>query len=147
MINGKTVIAEVKTQSPFLFSSPKSWNELFDIANNFGDIISIHTDSCWGGSFNLLKKARKLTKKPILAKGLHKNNSEIEKSIELGADLVLVVGRLPHIHKEKCLIEPLNLKELKRIPEDFKVVWNSRDLSNGKMKKETFKDARKIWKG
>jgi hypothetical protein len=36
---------------------------------------------------------------------------------------------------------------LSKIPEKFKVVWNARDLSNGGLKKETFEQARKIWKG
>ncbi|MAJ97292.1 MAG: hypothetical protein CMI56_01585 [Parcubacteria group bacterium] len=47
-----------------------------------GDIISIHTDSRWGGSFELLEKARGLTDKPILAKGIHKDDADIEKALE-----------------------------------------------------------------
>ena len=62
------LIAEVKTASPFGWSSNRSWEELFDLANQYGDIISIHTDSRWGGSFDLLKQARQQTTKPILAK-------------------------------------------------------------------------------
>jgi len=141
------IIAEVKTQSPFGFVSTKSWDELFEIAERIGDIISIHTDPRWGGSFELIKKARALTKKPILAKGIHESDEKIGKAIEAGADLVLVVGRIPKIHKEKCLIEPLTLKELKTLPPSLKAVWNSRDLSTGGMKKETFEEARKIFKG
>ena len=45
------IIAEVKTKSPFGFQSPYSWEELFQLADKIGDIISIHTDSQWGGSF------------------------------------------------------------------------------------------------
>ncbi len=63
------IIAEVKIQSPFGFKSEKSWDELFVIAEKAGDIISIHTDARWGGSFELIKKAKSLTKKQILAKG------------------------------------------------------------------------------
>jgi len=51
------------------------------------------------------------------------------------------------MHQNKCLVEPLTLTELKTVPETFKVVWNSRDLSDGGMKKETFEEARKIFKG
>jgi len=29
----------------------------------------------------------------------------------------------------------------------MKVVWNSRDLSDGGLKKETFEEARRLWKG
>jgi len=65
------LIAEVKTESPFGFVSEKTWRQLFDIANKHGDIISIHTDKRWGGSFDLISKAKELTKKPVLAKGIH----------------------------------------------------------------------------
>ncbi len=148
-INGKLtkLIAEVKTYSPFGWSSDKSWDELFAIANKVGDIISIHTDSRWHGSFDLIKKAKSLTSKPILAKGIHETDDLIEKAVEAGADWVLVVGRIPSVHLEKCLIEPYTLEELKTIPRHLKVVWNSRDLTTGGLKKETFEDARKIFPG
>ena len=141
------IIAEVKTKSPFGFQSKNTWDELFEIANKYGDIISIHTDSRWGGDFELIKKAKLLTHKPILAKGIHSSDEDIKKAIEYGADFVLVVGRIPKIFAEKCLIEPNNLDELSKIPENLKVVWNSRDLSDGGLKKETFEDARRIFKG
>ncbi|MBU6370623.1 MAG: hypothetical protein KGH93_00565 [Patescibacteria group bacterium] len=141
------IIAEVKTKSPFGFSAEKSWDELFTIAEKIGDIISIHTDPRWGGSFELVKKARVMTKKPILAKGIHATDTEIQKAIDAGADYVLVVGRIPKIHIDKCLIEPLRLAELKNIPGESKVVWNSRDLKDGSLKKETFEEARKVWNG
>jgi len=86
------IIAEVKTESPFGFKSEKSWDELFGIASKIGDIISIHTDARWGGSFDLIKKARGLTDKKILAKGIHAKDEEIRKAIEAGADYVLVSG-------------------------------------------------------
>lgn len=141
------IIAEVKTQSPFGYKSDKTWEELFQVAERIGDIISIHTDSRWGGSFELLKKARTLTKKPILAKGIHKTDEEIKAAIGLGADWVLAVGRIPKAHTEKCMIEPLTLEELRTIPENLRVVWNARDLTAGNPKTETFEEARKICKG
>jgi len=150
MINNVLIIAEVKTKSPFGYASDENWEELFRIAVKIGDWISIHTDPKWGGSFELLKKAKRLTAKPILAKGIHSSDEEIIKAIESGADYVLVVGRIPklsQIYLDKCLIEPLTISELSEIPANFKVVWNSRDLSDGKIKKESFEQARKIWKG
>ncbi len=140
------IIAEVKTESPFGFKSEKSWDELFEIANQIGDIISVHTDSRWGGSFDLLKKARDLTKKPILAKGIHQKDSDIEKALAAGADFVLVVGRIPKIHLDKVFIEPNSLSELRKIPSGLKVVWNTRDLKTGGLKTETFEEARNIYK-
>lgn len=65
------IIAEVKTKSPTGKKSERTWDELFNIANEAGGIISIHTNSIWGGSFKLLKKARILTKKPtVFPRGL-----------------------------------------------------------------------------
>jgi len=147
MINNIPLIAEVKTKSPFGYKSSKSWGYLFDLANRYGDIISIHPDSRWGGSFDYISKARELTTKQILAKGIHRNDYEVERAIEYGADLVLVVGRIPEIYQNRCLIEPRSLGDLKNIPPEFKVVWNSRDLETGGLKKETFEEARKIWSG
>jgi indole-3-glycerol phosphate synthase len=141
------IIAEVKTNSPFGWKSDKSWEELFEIADIIGDIISIHTDPRWNGSFDLVTKARSLTKKPILAKGIHPTDYDIEKAINAGADYVLVVGRLPNIHIDKCFIEPTTIKELKSIPKELKAVWNSRDLKTGGQKIETYTDARKVFDG
>jgi len=142
-----TIIAEVKTQSPFGYESGKTWDELFSIANDIGGILSIHTDPRWGGSFELIKKAKAMTDKPILAKGIHASDDEIQKAIDAGADYVLVVGRIPAIHRDKLLVEPLTMEELKTIPPTMKAVWNSRDLSDGRMKKETFAQARTIFPG
>src|SRR3989338_2508235 len=125
MAKKTTIIAEVKTRSPFGFEATESWDELFAVANQIGDIISIHTDSRWGGSFDLLKKARRLTAKPILAKGIHPSDNDIQKALAAGADYVLAVGRIPSRQAEKCLIEPLTLAHLKTIPVHLKVVWNS----------------------
>jgi indole-3-glycerol phosphate synthase len=147
MYKNLEIIAEVKTNSPFGWSSEKSWDELFAIANSIADILSIHTDARWGGSFDLIKKARELTDKPILAKGIHASDAEIELAIDAGADKVLVVGRVPLVHLDKCLIEPYTLEELALLRTDIKAVWNSRDLITGGIKKENFTDARKVFSG
>lgn len=141
------IIAEVKTQSPFSFKSTKTWDELFTIANAKGDILSIHTDPRWGGDFSLITKAKNLTSKPILAKGIHETDEDIQKAIDAGADFVLVVGRIPKIHLDRCLIEPNTLEELSKIPTSVKAVWNSRDLQTGGLKTETFAQARAMFTG
>lgn len=141
------LIAEVKTQSPFGFSSQKSWEELFSVANAVGDMLSIHTDARWGGSFELLRHARRLTQKPILAKGIHATDDEVQRAIDAGADFVLVVGRITEIYQERCLIEPYTITELQTIPSYLRAVWNSRDLRTGGLKTETFTDARNAFSG
>ncbi|MEK7150956.1 MAG: hypothetical protein AAB783_02035 [Patescibacteria group bacterium] len=140
-------IAEVKTQSPFEFRAEKSWGELFEIANQYGDWISIHTDSRWGGSFDLIRKARGQTQKPILAKGIHLKDDDVRMAVEAGADFVLVVGRIPNVYSEKCILEPYTLTELREIPKKFRALWNARDLATGNPKKESFADARAAWSG
>jgi indole-3-glycerol phosphate synthase len=144
------IIAEVKITSPFGYTSKKSWDELFQIAEKSGDIISVHTDPRWGGSLELIKKARAMTNKPILAKGIHADDASLKAAFEAGADYTLVVGRIPDLEADLlkgCLIEPNSLEELKKIPHDMKVVWNSRDLDTGGLKLETFEEARRIFPG
>ena len=141
------IIAEVKTHSPFGWQSTQSWDELFTIADEVGDMISIHTDPRWHGSFELVQKARGLTHKPILAKGIHANDADITQALKAGADYVLVVGRIPATHLDKCILEPNSLAELAKLPSDVKVIWNSRDLATGGLKTETFSQARELFKG
>lgn len=141
------LIAEVKTASPFGWKSEKSWEELFEIAERASDMISIHTDARWGGSFELLERARGRTRKPLLAKGIHASDEDVRRAITLGADAVLVVGRIPAIHAEHCLIEPRSLAELALIPKTLRTVWNSRELATGGLKAETFPEARAAFPG
>lgn len=142
-----TLIAEVKTHSPFGWRSARSWEELLALAVAYGDMISIHTDKRWGGSFNLIRRACKRTAKPILAKGIHARDSDITKALDAGADWVLVVGRMPAIHQDKCLIEPESVVQLAVLPPGIRAVWNSRDLETGGRKATTFKQARDTWPG
>jgi len=138
------LIAEVKTQSPYGYKSEKSFDELLDIAIEKGDIISIHTNPIWGGDFKLLEKARKKTKKPILAKGLHLNDWEFWKATEYGADYVLTVGRVPiGLTLSKVWYEPLFLDEFKEnlkmplISAVDAVVINQRNLLSGENRNTT----------
>ncbi len=144
------IIAEVKTESPFGFRSDKTWEVLFWLAESVWDILSIHTNPRWWGDMNLISKARRLTNKPILAKGIHETDEEISEAVERWADYVLVVWRIPKVHLEKCIIEVDSLQQLKEFKSvlwlDTMFVWNSRDLGTWKNKEETFKQAReKFW--
>lgn len=167
--NGTRIIAEVKPWSPFGKPLTKNtWEEQLDLAIKVGWMISIHTHPLWKGSFDLIKEARKRTDKPILAKGFHGTDEEISRAIDAGADYVLVVGRIPKVHLERCFIEPLTLEELSQVPPKSWGVWNSRDLSSLKdlpsippflaerwknmnigtdCKKESFQEARKAFRG
>jgi hypothetical protein len=142
-----TFIAEVKTQSPFGFQSKLPWGALLDVAIQFGDIISIHTDSRWGGDFKLITKARRFTKKPILAKGLHTTDDDVKRAVDAGADYVLVVGRTPSFYHDRCWLEPRFLIDLEFYPSGTCLVWNTRDLRDGSKRIESWKEARKRWPG
>jgi indole-3-glycerol phosphate synthase len=135
-------IAEVKPRLPSGWQSALSWGELFAIANEHGDMISVHTDPRWGGSMGLIARARRLTKKPILAKGIHATDDLVAKAFGAGADYVLVVGRIPTTNPERCLIEPRTVAELRALPPTTMAVWNNRDLGRvdqpDNRKQETF---------
>jgi indole-3-glycerol phosphate synthase len=143
------IIAEVKTKSPFGWHSNKSWDELFQIAEEVGDMISIHTDPRWGGSFELLARAVSLTKKPVLAKGIHSDDADVVRALDMGAARVLVVSNrvIRADLLDSCLVEPATIEDLKRLSPDIKAVWNSRDLGTGGLKAESFSAARAAFGG
>lgn len=122
-----------------------SWGELFDIANQHGDWLSIHTDYRWGGSYDLLENAKQRTERPILAKGIHSTDEEVAKAVECGADYVLVVGRVPGVYVEQCLVEVADAGQFMEFDSSVKAVWNQRNLANGARKAERFDDVRHIW--
>ena len=143
------LIAEVKTQSPWGYSSELSWMELFKIAEKAGQMIAVHTDPRWGGSLDLVRKARGLTEKPILAKGVHRTDEELLAAFDAGADLALVVGRVPPLRLlARCLVEPSSITQLKELPRFARAVWNMRDVRDGEARAlESFGYARKGWGG
>ncbi len=142
------IIAEIKTKSPFGWKSELSFDALLEIAVRIGDVIAIHTDPRWGGSFELLREVARAIRKPILAKGFHEDDDLVRKAFDAGANFVLVVGRISLVQPEKCFVEPYTLRELKNFPIETRVVWNSRDLMNqGKPKTERFEQARRMWDG
>ncbi len=157
------IIAEIKTKSPFGYVSKLSWMEQFALAAKIGNIISVHTDERWGGSFgNLCRVKAELEerglKTPILAKGFHSDGWDVEAAFTCGANYVLVirddivewVKKLNPIYYPRVWIEPKNFQQLEALASDnanYHIVWNSRDLTTGLPKKETFEDARRIYKG
>lgn len=134
-------IAEVKTQSPFGFKSSHSFIKLMDTAIEHGDWVSVHDNALWGGDFETISFVRKNTRKPILAKGLHYTEDDINQALDHGADYVLVVDRLPMTSKtfDKCIIEHRDFeivtREAKVFPE-AKFMCNSRDLRTGRSKEK-----------
>ena len=132
-------IAEIKTQSPFGFKSGHTFVALMNMAIRHGDWVSVHTNALWGGDYNAISLVRKNTTKPILAKGIHATDDDIERAIDHGADYVLVVDRIPTLHLlSKCLLEFSNMDDLVKCNElcassafSMKYVYNMRDIKNG----------------
>lgn len=149
-------IAEVKTQSPYGYKSDHSWIELLKIADKYGDWISIHTNPLWGGSFEAISLAKKITNKPILAKGLHHTYNEMEQCYKNGADFCLVEGGFYPFSGYKNAGDILyevsyelmdnTIKYIKQYNKsklffqkekhlnNLKLVYNARDLKTGQLK-------------
>ncbi len=89
------IVAEVKERSPFGFVNPLPRIEQLRLCESVGDVISIHTNELWGGSWEWLQEARKLTNKPILAKGFHDTQADVDRVFSYGIDYVLTVGWWP----------------------------------------------------
>lgn len=121
-------------------------------ADSHGDWVAIHTSEPWGGSWEWLSRARSLTTRPILAKGPHCTDDEVRKAIALGAQLVLVLGRVPKDERlwPFCLFEPWGLLQLaewqEQLPAECRFVWNTRDVTSGE-ERRLFGTAREIARG
>lgn len=137
-------IAEIKPVSPFGYHSPYPFNRLMDYALEYGDWISVHDNALWGGDYNTISFVRKYTDKPILAKGIHSTDGDIQRAIDHGANYVLVVDRIPHIdYCNQTLFEfnSFDHANTRNIPDSIpqkikssKYVCNRRDLRTGKKK-------------
>lgn len=129
-------VAEIKEISPFGYVSRYSFKELTAVAIEHGDIISCHTDARWGGRWDTLRKVRGMTHKPILAKGIHAADNDLEKALRCGADKVLVVGRIPdesfwpYIWLELTSMQQLP-QFIEKLPLEVPFVCNARNLDDG----------------
>ena len=137
-------IAEIKTQSPYGYKSSYPFVSLMNVAIEYGDWISVHTNALWGGDFDAVSFVRRNTNKPILAKGIHAGDDDIKRAIDHGADYVLVVDRqvynpmfknhLLFENNNTSLIEGDRLSSPVSVYHNLKYVCNSRDLKTGKQK-------------
>lgn len=127
-------IAEVKIHSPFGFDSDFSFEELADIAIQHGDAVAVHTENRWLGDPENITYVRERTDKMVIAKGIHHTDGEVQQCLDLGANMVWVVGRMPEKpFIPKCIIEPYDINQLRMIPRELHswVVWNRRNLEDG----------------
>src|SRR3990167_5626979 len=105
---------EVKPQSRNgTWHSPFTWEELLAIACGCPqvDAVSIHVEEPWAGARALVAAAREFAPRSIkiMAKGFQRTDWELAESFKAGADLALVVGRMPGVYPERCLVEPYSL--------------------------------------
>ncbi len=155
------LIAEIKKKSP-------SKGELIDdigvvnIVRSYGkaDAISVVTDEkFFGGNVMLLKKIRKLTKKPLLRKDFIIDEYQIYEARHYGADAILLIASILDKTKIRdyitiakklgmdCVVEIHEEKELKKIPKIAEIIGiNNRNLSSMKVDLETTKRLSKLIK-
>lgn len=134
-------IAEIKKKSPFGYTTDVPFISLMEYAVKYGDWISVHTNALWGGDYDSISFVRRFTNKPILAKGIHGTDDDIQRALDHGADYVLVVDRIPtYRFWNKVIFEFSTLSGFKKVidhvgkwPEHcpVKLVYNSRDLNTG----------------
>lgn len=133
-------VGEIKTKSPFNFISKYTKEELFYVCVDKIDWLSIHTHPDFGGNAHDISYFRKKTDKPILAKGYHQSNDEIQKCLDFGADYVLTVDFIPAEHLlGKTLLEFSTLADFESALQKYpaaKYVYNARNLKNGKSRLE-----------
>lgn len=143
-----TVVGEVKTESPFGYESERDRYEQFEFVQDHADMVSIHTNEDWGGSFGWLEEACEESDLPVLAKGLHQSNDKVRQAVQAGADSVLTVSFFPTICQDRVWYEPRSLWGMKEAPSsNTNIVWNERDPLNGLTKKEKITKARGEWDG
>lgn len=131
-------IAEIKTQSPYGFKSDKLFCELAEIACHYGDWVGVHTGALFSGCKQAIDLVRKMTDKPIFAKGFH-TNDEIPELLARGATYALMVDEYPNLDfgNNTVLVE---WSSDNNPVKSHKIVWNSRDLRTGKKKDFTVLD-------
>lgn len=137
------LIAEVKLRSPFGYRSTSSWETALHHATALGDIISIHTDTkrfggpgmCGTSRPSPIALALSSTRKPILAKGVHWTDAEVDAAFAQGATFVLTVGR--DTGRPGCWFEPTHAQLTRRrqqwLPQSGVVVLNRRNLATGEL--------------
>jgi indole-3-glycerol phosphate synthase len=123
------IVAELKMLSPFGYKNPRTLEDTLAQCEKVGDIISVHTNPLWGGSFEHLEDICKRANKPVLAKGFHDTTVDVRRAIECGATYVLTVGWWPD--DTRCWHECTTFDELKETDAPA-AVFNSRDPHTGK---------------
>lgn len=127
------VVAEVKLRSPYGWQNPSKtlWWSAFKLCREVGDIISVHTNPLWGGSFEYLEWARNETDKPILAKGFHNTIHDVQHALDCGANHVLTVGWDGGPLSEHCWFEVESRDQLINASKSEWIVLNRRDPRTG----------------
>lgn len=153
-------IAEVKTRSPDGFTATETWEELFELAQAHGDIVSVHTSPDYGGSWALLEYACKKSRRPVLAKGFHSTHSEVNEAFRRGANFVLQVAEsvrqdnprewsnyyCTHKWDNRVVVEASNLFVLNKLLQQKvqSLAWNTRIPTTGADNPVAFADVLQV---
>ncbi len=135
------IVAEIKQCSPYGWENPLWIQPQLEICEAVGDIISVHTDPLWGGSWEHLAEIRALTSKPILAKGFHPTVPHVQRALDIGADWVLTVDWWPGDYTgspelvelgKRCWFETCSYDEARETKAE-RVVINARNPRTGQV--------------
>ncbi|MFH1187814.1 MAG: bifunctional indole-3-glycerol-phosphate synthase TrpC/phosphoribosylanthranilate isomerase TrpF [bacterium] len=144
-----SLIAELKKASPSsgIISKEFDINKIIKIYNKYANAISVLTDEhFFSGSLENLKKARTLSKLPLLRKDFIIDEYQIYESRGAGADAILLIASILTIdqinnfikiakkYKMNALVEIHNINELKKIfKTEVEIIGiNNRNLENFK---------------
>ena len=139
------IVAEIKLRSPYGWVSPISIEEQFEIALQWADILSVHTNPLWGGSFQALTGARANAIRGskrilILAKGFHDTVADVQQALDFGADYVLTVGWDGGPLSSHCWQEVESTAQLRQAQYDQWIVCNARNPRTGEKRGQTLEE-------
>jgi len=130
------VVAEIKQRSPFDgWVNPLRWREQLEICESVANVISVHTNPLWGGSWRHLEAVANTTSLPVLAKGFHDTVFDVQRALDCGADCVLTVGWDGGPLLRHCWFEVESRDQLINADETNWIVLNSRNPRTGEPQK------------
>ncbi len=137
------IIGEIKPASPYeprFATAQEKYKENFDLLHSIAphvDILSIHTDPLWWGSYDWLREAKAIVgDKKVLAKGFHPSMPHVEECRRCGADYVLTFGWHPGQDHQYCWHEMRKNEN----SESSVLVFNSRNPRTGELRNNHYRE-------
>ena len=138
-------IAEHKPRSPFGWVGPDIPVEDFIGLHTDAGAYAVHVQEPWGGSWDTLARARAVTDKSVLVKGVL-SEREVGRVVASGAVALLIEGQNDHLPVRLPVIEVTTPEALGRAlqREPAWIVVNARDIDTGEMHPERHDEMRSL---